>query len=97
MSNMFKKQCPNCQKMNDDSLIKCQCGYQFEDYKEPNEDKLPSNINVEHVVIDDIRMDFTSMVVFMVKWALASIPALVILFFIGVFLIGLFGARFFSF
>lgn len=35
--------------------------------------------NAQHVVVTDIRMRFWSMVIFMVKWALASIPALVIL------------------
>ncbi|MCK7496853.1 MAG: hypothetical protein MZW92_42635 [Comamonadaceae bacterium] len=33
----------------------------------------------QEVVVTDIRMSFWSMVVFMVKWALASIPALFIL------------------
>jgi hypothetical protein len=32
------------------------------------------------VVVTDIKMPFGSMVVFMVKWAIASIPALIILF-----------------
>lgn len=32
------------------------------------------------VVVVDLRMDFWSMVWFMVKWAIASIPALIILF-----------------
>jgi hypothetical protein len=31
------------------------------------------------VVVTDVRMSFRSMVAFMVKWALASIPAAVIL------------------
>jgi hypothetical protein len=31
------------------------------------------------VVVTDIRMSFSSMVVFMVKWAIATIPAIVIL------------------
>lgn len=31
------------------------------------------------VVITDIRMPFISMVVFMVKWAIAAIPAIIIL------------------
>ena len=34
------------------------------------------------VVVRDIQMGFLSMVVFMVKWAIAAIPALVILFFL---------------
>jgi len=35
--------------------------------------------NGKNVVVTDIRMPFWSMVVFMVKWAIAAIPALVIL------------------
>ena len=33
----------------------------------------------QHVVVEDVRMDFWSMVTFMVKWAVASIPAAAIL------------------
>ena len=39
------------------------------------------------VVVTDIQMPFISMVVFMVKWALAAIPAFLIL---GCILAGLF-------
>ena len=35
--------------------------------------------NNNGVVVRDISMPFGSMVVFMVKWAIASIPALIIL------------------
>ena len=35
------------------------------------------------VTIEDIKMPFGSMVQFMVKWAIASIPAFIILFLIG--------------
>ncbi len=34
---------------------------------------------VSRVEITDIKMPFGSMVVFMVKWAIASIPAIIIL------------------
>jgi hypothetical protein len=37
----------------------------------------------QRVVVTDIRMDFWSMVVFMVKWAVASIPAVLILLLVG--------------
>ena len=36
-----------------------------------------------HVVVTDIRMPFLSMVVFMIKWAIAAIPAFIILAVIG--------------
>jgi len=33
----------------------------------------------QHIVVTDIRMPFMSMVAFMVKWVIASIPAFFIL------------------
>ena len=36
-----------------------------------------------HVVVVDIKMPFMSMVTFMVKWAVAAIPAFIILSIIG--------------
>jgi CHASE2 domain-containing sensor protein len=36
-----------------------------------------------HVVVTDIKMSFFSMVIFMVKWVIASIPAIIILSVIG--------------
>ena len=44
------------------------------------------------VTVVDVRMPFMSMVVFMVKWAIASIPALLILFVIAGILINVLGA-----
>jgi hypothetical protein len=38
----------------------------------------------KHVIVTDIRMSFFSMVVFMVKWVIASIPALFILGFLAI-------------
>ena len=38
-----------------------------------------STQNTNEVVITDIKMPFMSMVVFMVKWVIASIPAMLIL------------------
>ena len=35
------------------------------------------------VVVTDVKIPFWSMVVLMVKWAVAAIPALIILLFIG--------------
>jgi uncharacterized membrane protein YdjX (TVP38/TMEM64 family) len=45
--------------------------------------------NAQTVRITDIRMPFGSMVVFMVKWAIASIPALIILTVLGALLWGI--------
>jgi hypothetical protein len=38
----------------------------------------------QEIVVTDIHMPFFSMVNFMVKWAIASIPAMIILFVLGV-------------
>ncbi len=43
------------------------------------------------VIVTDIRMPFWSMVTFMVKWVIASIPAFLILGMIWVLLMALFG------
>ena len=43
------------------------------------------------IKIEDIQMPFGSMVIFMVKWAIASIPAFIILFLIGMMVMGVFG------
>lgn len=48
----------------------------------------------DQVTIVDIKMPFMSMVVFMVKAAIASIPAVIILSMIGTVVFGLMGALF---
>jgi hypothetical protein len=42
--------------------------------------------NAQQVVVTDIKIPFWSMVVLMVKWALAAIPAVIILFVVGAIL-----------
>lgn len=44
-----------------------------------------------HVVITDIKMPFISMVIFMVKAAIAAIPAFIILAIIGAIVAGVLG------
>lgn len=46
------------------------------------------------VTIVDIKMPFWSMVVFMVKWAVAAIPAILILAVLGALLVGILGGLF---
>ena len=48
----------------------------------------------QHVVVTDIKIPFWSMVVLMVKWALAAIPAIIILFLITAIFSAIFGAMF---
>jgi len=47
------------------------------------ENQVNTEIEKKEVVITDIKMPFFSMVVFMVKWVIASIPAFIILFILG--------------
>ncbi len=46
------------------------------------------------VVVKDINMSFGSMVVFMIKWSIAAIPAMMILSFIGAIIAAIFGGMF---
>ncbi len=50
-----------------------------------------SQENAPNVTVVDIKMPFLSMVVFMVKWVIASIPALLILITLGSLVTALFG------
>lgn len=45
----------------------------------------------KRVVVTDINMPFMSMVIFMVKWVIASIPAFIILSVLGAVLTGILG------
>jgi hypothetical protein len=47
---------------------------------------------MNEVVIKDIQMPFMSMVTFMVKWAFAAIPAIIIIAVIATFLMMIAGA-----
>jgi len=46
----------------------------------------------KRVVVTDINMPFMSMVIFMVKWVIASIPAFIILSILGAAITGIFSA-----
>lgn len=50
------------------------------------------NDDKREVVVTDIQMPFNSMVFFMVKWAIASIPAISILMIAGLFVSTFFAA-----
>jgi len=52
------------------------------------------NNGKQEVVVTDIKIPFLSMVVLLVKWALAAIPAMIILFFIFVVLGAIFSGMF---
>jgi len=48
----------------------------------------------QRVIVTDIQMPFMSMVVFMVKWVIAAIPAMIILTMLGGMFAGIFGSMF---
>jgi hypothetical protein len=87
--------CSVCYKVVDENADKVKKGgYDSVGSEESKEnDKADiDNRNIQNVVVTDIKMSFSSMVVFMVKWVIASIPAaLIILFIIGL-LTSFFGA-----
>ncbi len=45
----------------------------------------------KEVVVVDVRIPFVSMVILMVKWTVAAIPALIILMMLGMLFTGLMG------
>lgn len=49
------------------------------------------NAENNRIVVVDVKMPFMSMVVFMVKWSIASIPALLILLFLAAVILAMFG------
>jgi hypothetical protein len=55
-----------------------------------------STAPIVRVTVVDLDLPFGSMIGFMVKWALASIPAFLILFFFFVFVVTVFGGLFAS-
>jgi len=77
--------CPNCASENPEETKRCgNCSYDFQR-------KTATFGQGGEVVVTDIKMPFWSMVVFMVKWAIASIPALIILYLIGILLMATLG------
>ena len=99
-------QCPNCntdssftQENNSIGLVvgmicdRCDRKMTYYDYKqmESSLSQDTTDSDNQSVTITDIKMPFLSMVEFMVMWALASIPAFIILFIIGFFVAGILG------
>lgn len=52
------------------------------------------NPEISEVCVVDFKMSFFSMVKFMIKWTLAAVPAIFILFALLAFVTGLFGSFF---
>lgn len=78
------KTCPHCSaESGDDRPICWKC---HKDFTAP-----VNGAPIAAVRIVDVDMPFWSMVSFMVKWAIATIPALVLLFLAGAVIVALFG------
>ena len=58
-------------------------------------EELQQKIKDKSVYVKGFSMPFGEMVIFMVKWAIASIPAFIILTIIGAILVAIFGSLFF--
>ncbi len=86
-----KKQCPFCQKVVPANSENCDCGYMFLGYEEQEDIKPIKKKPVQNVMITDISIPFGSMVIFMVTWAIAAIPALLILALLGFSIVAILG------
>jgi uncharacterized membrane protein YvbJ len=79
------KFCPDCAAQNERDAVACgQCDARFT-WRDDLEKPL-------RVTVVDFDMKFGSMILFMVKWAVAAIPAMIILFFAVLFAFMFLGA-----
>lgn len=71
--------CPECGLINPENAQRCDCGYNFI-FTSPS----PKGIGAIKggVIIRDINMSFGSMIIFMIKLSIASIPTIIIIFFV---------------
>ncbi len=80
----------------------CNAEVSFEDTKCPNcgadvsdiEEAVPEKNGPQEVIVTDIKMPFFSMVSFMVKWVIASIPAIIVLIILFAIVSTVFGGLF---
>jgi len=91
-------ECPKCLTPRKSASIKIcmKCRYNFDTGetvlpKASTTLKTKNRLRTDRVIIEDIHMSFSSMVMFMVKWAIASVPAIIILIFIGTIIFAMFG------
>lgn len=80
--------CTNCGAENDDAAVACKaCKRDMPGYDWPAK----SGRVGAPVRITDVDLPFGSMVAFMAKWAIASIPAMLILLLFGMLIVGFVG------
>ncbi len=93
--------CPSCGRLNADATTVCKCGRPLIDVPSDRL-KLPGlGLGIAEaapyppeVVVVDVRMSFRSMDIFMVKWAIATIPAALILVLVVLLAMVVFGGIF---
>src|SRR5688500_19637382 len=86
------KLCPGCGAENHDQAAECKkCRQPFPAENNPQTHTPPNQWAAAPVTVTDVNMPFGSMVRFMVKWAIASIPAVVILFAVGALCVAVLG------
>ncbi len=86
---MVDMRCPNCGTVNPGWVDACSCGHQFKEKSSQSSSPskpvqvfaIPPQV-IQTTKIVDFDMPFGSMVMFMIKWSLAAIPAFIILFLI---------------
>src|SRR5688572_17102879 len=86
------KFCPSCRQQNYIGAANCHwCGaaFQHPEFKNPpNYNDIPDfGKGPQKVIVVDFDMKFSSMILFMVKWAIAAIPAMIIIFFAMAFIL----------
>jgi len=83
---MAAVKCPHCGLYNPSDAERCDCGYALSPSMGRARVSGIASVSLvaSEVTVVDIKMPFGSMVAFMVKWALASIPAFLILLLLGV-------------
>ena len=81
------------EQIREDSINEGMKETQIEEGKKHQQ--LEKEINDKSVYVKGFSMPFEEMVIFMVKWAIASIPAFIILAIIGAIIVAIFGSLFF--
>ena len=80
----MSKKCLVCERNNPDEAKYCKkCGTYLSETNRDKPKRKATQAEQSSVVVADIKIPFSSMVALMVKWAIASIPAIIILFVIG--------------
>ena len=69
-------ECPKCAARRVEEQVEKS---KFDSVSPAVRDAVKMYIGAQPVVVVDVRMSFSSMVIFMVKWVLASVPAFIIL------------------